>query len=194
MRCAFVALFALAALLSPDHAESAGAQEARQASAQQSRQTETVRLEIQITGLDEQLLANVEALTGIVRISRSREVRPGHVYRLHEKAPEQIARALEPFGFYSPSIQSSLTAEGSPWLARYEVDPGPPTLVTRLDVRVEGEAGQDTVFRRTLDSLPLVEGDTLNHQAYETAKTTPCGTPASSGWIGKLSVRRSCCT
>ena len=172
MRCAFVALFALAALLSPDHAESAGAQEARQASAQQSRQTETVRLEIQITGLDEQLLANVQALTGIVRISRSREVRPGHVYRLHEKAPEQIARALEPFGFYSPSIQSSLTAEGSPWLARYEVDPGPPTLVTRLDVRVEGEAGQDTVFRRTLDSLPLVEGDTLNHQAYETAKTT----------------------
>jgi translocation and assembly module TamA len=99
-------------------------------------------------------------------------VRPGHVYRLHEKAPEQIATALEPFGFYSPTIRSSLTTEGSPWVARYDVDPGPPTLVTRLDVRVEGEALQDSVFRRTVDSLPVAEGDTLDHRAYETAKTS----------------------
>jgi translocation and assembly module TamA len=180
VRPASIALLALATLLSPDRAEPAGAQEAQQAaagetqqaSAQQPRQSETVRLEVQITGLDDELLANVEALARIVRTSRSRQVRPGHVYRLHEKAPEQIAAALEPFGYYSPVIQSSLTSDGSPWIARYDVDPGPPTLVTRLDVRVEGEARQDSVFRRTVDSLPLAEGATLDHRAYETAKTT----------------------
>jgi translocation and assembly module TamA len=172
-----IAVLTLASLLAPEQAQPAGAQEAQQlsaqtASAQEPSQPETVRLEVQITGLDEQLQDNVEALARIVRTSQSRNVRPGHVYRLHEKAPEQIATALEPFGFYSPTIRSSLTTEGSPWVARYDVDPGPPTLVTRLDVRVEGAAGQDSVFVQTLASLPVSEGDTLNHQAYETAKTT----------------------
>lgn len=159
-----VAALALVALLSPHHAQPTAAQ--------QAQQSEGVKLEVQITGLDEELQDNVEALAGIVRTSRSRTVRPGHVYRMHEKAPEQIETALEPFGFYSPTIRSSLTTEGSPWVARYDVDPGPPTLVTRLDVRVEGEAGQDSVFVQTLASLPLSEGDTLDHRAYETAKTT----------------------
>jgi len=162
----------LLALLSPRLTADAAAQQAEQAAAEQTGQSTSVKLEVQITGLDEQLQDNVEALTGIVRTSRSRTVRPGHVYRLHEKAPEQIAAVLEPFGFYSPTIQSSLTTEGSPWVARYDVDPGPPTLVTRLDVRVEGAAGQDSVFVQTLASLPVSDGDTLNHQAYETAKTT----------------------
>ena len=171
-RLAVLTLAALLALTSPRLTAEAVAQQAEQAAAEQTQQSASVDLKVEIIGLDEELLANVEALTGIVRTSRSRDVRPGHVYRMHDKAPGQIATALEPFGFYSPTIQSSLTTEGSPWLARYAVDPGPPTLVTRLDVRVEGAAGQDSVFVQTLASLPLAEGDTLNHQAYETAKTT----------------------
>ncbi|MBK5098900.1 MAG: hypothetical protein JJE01_14065, partial [Gemmatimonadetes bacterium] len=171
-RLAVLTLAALLALTSPQLTAEAVAQQAEQAAAEQTQQSASVDLKVEIIGLDEELLANVEALTGIVRTSRSRDVRPGHVYRMHDKAPGQIATALEPFGFYSPTIQSSLTTEGSPWLARYAVDPGPPTLVTRLDVRVEGAAGQDSVFVQTLASLPLAEGDTLNHQAYETAKTT----------------------
>jgi translocation and assembly module TamA len=171
-RLAVLTLAALLALTSPRLTAEAVAQQAEQAAAEQTQQSASVDLKVEITGLDEELQDNVEALAGIVRTSRSRTVRPGHVYRMHEKAPEQIATALEPFGFYSPTIRSSLTTEGSPWVARYDVDPGPPTLITRLDVRVEGEAGQDSVFVQTLASLPLAEGDTLDHRAYETAKTT----------------------
>ena len=133
---------------------------------------ERIRVDVEIVGLEDELLANVEALVGIVRESRSGDLRPGHVYRLHEKAPEQIARALEPFGFYSPTIEPYLDSESSPWRARYVVDAGPPTIVTRLDIRVEGEAGQDSVFVETIASLPLAEGDTLNHPAYELSKQT----------------------
>ncbi|MCL7975453.1 MAG: hypothetical protein M8835_12970, partial [marine benthic group bacterium] len=133
---------------------------------------ERIRVDVEIVGLEDELLANVEALVGIVRESRSGDLRPGHVYRLHEKAPEQIARALEPFGFYSPTIEPYLDSESSPWRARYVVDAGPPTIVTRLDIRVEGEAGNDSVFVETIASLPLAEGDTLNHPAYELSKQT----------------------
>ncbi len=165
-------LLAALATFSAAVANPAAAAAQQQSQQQQPQQPETVRLEVEIVGIEGELLTNVEALTGIVRLSRTRAIRPGHVYRLHDRAPEQIATALEPFGFYSPIIRSSLDTEGSPWRARYVVDPGRPTLVSRLDVHVTGAAEQDSVFRATLASLPLAVGDTLNHPAYESAKHT----------------------
>jgi outer membrane translocation and assembly module TamA len=145
--------------------------------------SERIRLDVEIVGLEDELLENVEALVGIVRESGSRDVRPGHIYRLHEKAPEQIATALQPFGFYSPTIEPYLDSESSPWRARYVVDAGPPTIVTKLDVRIDGEADEDSVFRQTIASLPLSEGDTLNHAAYELAKQTLALLAADRGYL-----------
>lgn len=159
---------AACAFASPAHAV-ARPQESRP---QPSRQPETVELHVEVVGIDGELLENVRALTSILKVSRSRAIRPGHVYRLADRAPEQIATALQPFGFYSPTIRSSLDTEGPRWTARYEIDPGPPTLIDRLEVRVEGAAEQDSAFQATLASLPLAAGDTLNHPAYESAKQT----------------------
>jgi translocation and assembly module TamA len=144
---------------------------------------ERIRLEVEIVGIDDPLLANVEALVGIVREAASGDVRPGHVYRLHEKAPEQIATALQPYGFYSPVVRPSLNSDSSPWRARYVIDPGPPTIVTRLDVRIEGEASEDSVFQQTIASLPVAESDTLNHPSYELAKQTLGLLAADRGYL-----------
>jgi len=161
------------AVASPAH-ELVRPQESRpqQSDQQQSGQPETVRLQVEVVGIEGELLENVRALTSILKVSRSRAIRPGHVYRLADKAPGQIATALQPFGFYAPTIESSFDTGGSPWKARYVIDPGRPTLISRLDVRVEGAAEQDSVFQATLASLPLAAGDTLNHPAYESAKQT----------------------
>lgn len=176
-RATFLALTSLTLGLAPFRA--GGAQEVGEA----SPGSERVRVEVEIVGIDDPLRANVEALVGIVRDGQSREMRPGHVFRLHEKAPEQIATALEPFGFYSPVVRSSLNSEGSPWRARYAIDPGPPTRIARLDIRIDGEAGEDSVFRRTIASLPLAEGDTLHHPSYELAKQTLGLLAADRGYL-----------
>ncbi len=131
-----------------------------------------VSLNVQITGIEGPHLANVEALAGIARASRAGEVRPGHVYRLFEKAPQDIGRALAPFGFYRVSVESSLQSESSPWLASFTVDPGPAILVERMDIRISGEASGDSIFQAALARIALAEGDTLNHPAYERAKTS----------------------
>ena len=142
-----------------------------------------VRLTVEISGVGGDLLKNVDALTGIVRAARAKTVSPGHVYRLHEKAPAEIELAMQPFGFYHPTVRSSLDTESSPWKARYIVDPGPPMLVDRVDIRVKGEAEQDSVFQRALTQLPLAEGDTLNHRAYERSKTSLAILAADRGYL-----------
>jgi translocation and assembly module TamA len=148
-----------------------------------AQQPSEVRLTVQVSGIEGDLRKNVEALTGIVRVSRSKTVRPGHVYRLYEQAPEQIERALQPFGFYHPAVRSSLDDQSTPWMASFAVDPGPPMLVDRLDVRVTGEARQDSAFQAALARLPLAEGDTLNHPAYERAKTSLALLAADRGYL-----------
>lgn len=130
-----------------------------------------VKLDVRISGIEGNLLANVEALVGITRVARSGGVRPGHIYRLFEKAPEEMGRALEPFGFYRATVESSLDTEATPWVASFTVDPGPPMLVERLDVRILGDAQRDSVFQAALQQISLAEGDTLNHPAYEEAKS-----------------------
>ncbi len=169
----FVSLSAvlLASLASPD---------AQYLRAQQAAE---VSLSVSISGIDGQLRQNVEALTGIVTAARSKTVRPGHVYRLFENAPEEIERALEPFGFYHPTIESSLDVESTPWRATFVVDSGPPTLLDRLDVRVIGEAEGDSAFQAAMARLPLAEGDTLNHPAYERAKTSLGLLAADRGYL-----------
>lgn len=153
------------------------------ASGLHAQQPDEVSLRVEISGVEGALRANVEALTGVVVAARSRTVRPGHVYRLHEKAPLEIERALQPFGYYRPTIQASLDSESSPWVARYEVHRGPPTVIERLDVRVSGEAEEDSVFQAALSRLPLAEGDTLNHPAYERARTSLDLLAADRGYL-----------
>ncbi|MGB5527101.1 MAG: autotransporter assembly complex family protein [Gemmatimonadota bacterium] len=169
----FVSLSAvlLASLASPD------AQYLR------AQQAADVSLSVPISGIDGQLKRNVEALTGIVTAARSKTVRPGHVYRLFENAPQEIERALQPFGYYHPTIESSLDVESTPWIATFVVDSGPPTLIDRLDIRVSGEAEGDSAFQAALARLPLAEGDTLNHPAYERAKTSLGLLAADRGYL-----------
>jgi translocation and assembly module TamA len=148
-----------------------------------AQQPSNVSLTVEISGVAGALKNNAEALTGIVTAARSKSVRPGHVYRLFEKAPEEIERALQPFGFYHPTIESSLDVESSPWRATFVVDSGPPTLVDRLDIRVIGEAEGDSAFQAALARLPLAQGDTLNHPAYERAKTALSLLAADRGYL-----------
>ena len=148
-----------------------------------AQQPAEVKLTVEISGIEGDLRRNVEALTGIVTASHAKTVRPGHIYRLHEKAPEEIERALQPFGFYHATVRSSLDTRSSPWRASYIVDPGPPTLVSRVDVRVIGEAEGDSAFQAALAHLPLAEGDTLNHPAYERAKTSLGLLAADRGYL-----------
>jgi translocation and assembly module TamA len=163
--------YALLASLAPSAATPLPAQQAAE-----------VRLAVEVTGIDGALKRNVESLARIVTAARA-TVRPGHVYRLYEQAPAEIERALQPFGFYHPTIRSSLDTESSPWKASFTVDPGPPTLITRLDVRVTGGAEADSAFQKALSRLPLAEGDTLNHPAYERAKTSLALLAADRGYL-----------
>jgi len=89
---------------------------------------------------------------------------------LHNRAERDIQQALEPFGYYQPTIDASLQNTSQGWTATYRVDPGPPVRIAKLDITILGQGADDPAFEKAIADFPLAEGDVLKHAAYEQLK------------------------
>ncbi|MEJ2539944.1 MAG: autotransporter assembly complex protein TamA [Gemmatimonadota bacterium] len=129
-----------------------------------------VEVSVELEGLEGELAANVRA--GVALLVREGDaLSPSRARTLFDRAPDEIRAALEPFGRYAPVIQSELVDQGDEWTARFRVDPGPATIVTRVDFSLTGPGALDSGFVALADGFPVAEGDTLHHQPYSEAKS-----------------------
>ena len=131
------------------------------------------QVEVQISGLEGELLDNVRASLGIEQRRRYPGLTAEMISSLHDQAPGEIARALEPFGHYRPEIQADLQAParpGVPWQASYRIQAGPPLPITRLEITFDGPGGSDPELVALAADLPLQRDQTLDHREYEGAK------------------------
>jgi translocation and assembly module TamA len=146
-------------------------------------QAQTVRLRAELQGLDGELRANALAVAGIFSAARSRSVVVSRIERLHARAPEEIQLALHPYGFYRATVRAELSRDARTWTARYQVDPGPPLLLSRVSIRLSGEGESDPAFLEAVRSFPLAPGDTLRQPRYERGKLALAEIAARRGYL-----------
>lgn len=142
---------------------------------------------VEITGVEGPVLENVRAYLGIARqdfVEDGETVDPAMIRRLHARAPPEIRNALQPYGYYEPSIDARLQAddEGN-WTAHYRIRPGPPVRLVEVDVRVEGDGADDPRFVELLDGIGLRESERLEHRAYESAKSRLLEMASDRGYL-----------
>ncbi|TXH05510.1 MAG: outer membrane protein assembly factor [Nevskiaceae bacterium] len=125
---------------------------------------------VTLRGLDGDARDNVEQRLSIRHIGSDEVLDELLVERLHQQADSDIRNALQPFGYYSPTITGSLTGEPPNWQASYSIDPGPVTRITAIDVTVDGEGKDFDAIARAAAHLPLRQGAPLLHSDYENAK------------------------
>ncbi len=148
--------------------------------------TETAAVEVVIEGLTEELERNVRATLSLEHHRHDPELSEWQIGIWHARAPQEIRRALEPFGYYRAHIEAELqppASAGAGWTARYRVDPGPPLTVAALDLRVTGDGREDPEFRRLVESFPLKPGDPLRHDRYEEGKRAWLALAAERGYF-----------
>lgn len=138
-----------------------------------NRSLATTSLEVQLQGLSGETLANVTATLSIYARQQDEELDRKAINSLHQKAPWEIRRALQPFGFYQPIIKSTLeqpdnTRHG--WRARYAVDTGQPVPISDVHIALKGPGAASIELNMLLDAFPLQENDILDHRQYESAK------------------------
>lgn len=124
--------------------------------------------ELVIEGLDEVLAKNVRAYVGLSTEPCGAE---SWVIRRRFRLAESEARtALEPYGYYSPTVHSELVSGKDCWRATLKIDPGPPVRIRKLDLEVTGGAESDPAFSRLEIPAALRSGARLKHADYEAYK------------------------
>lgn len=126
-------------------------------------------IDVSITGLETILLQNVQSQLCLERKDVER-MTERMVTDCYDKADEEIQKALEPFGYYSPVIEKSLTREGTLWKAWFNVIPGKPVRVAEIDIQLSGPGRGEPTLAEPVSRFPLHKGDILDHQLYEQGK------------------------
>ncbi len=126
---------------------------------------------VKVEGVSGKLLANVELWLSLEQQREHPLLTEGRIYRLHDKADQEIRDALQPYGYYRPRIKKSLVQNGAEeWRATYHIERGEPLHIAALEWHIGGDAASDSEFKTFWSDFPLHQGDILDQVRYEQAK------------------------
>ena len=126
---------------------------------------------VEISGIDEILEENVRLYLSIEQQKNHPLISDGRLRRLHKKAGPEISAALQPFGYYRPTISSSLEkSESGEWQASYDIDPGPALRIAEFNFVISTEMGQDPEFQKLIQQQALQTDNVFTHPEYESFK------------------------
>lgn len=139
---------------------------------------------IEINGIDKLLEDNVRLYLSIEQQKNHPLLSEGRLHRLHKKAPQEIANALKPFGYYRPLIDTKLTkSSADQWLATYVIDPGPPLPVAAFNFTISEEMAKDEKFQTLMQKSSLHKGDVFSHLQYEEFKSSMAKLASERGYF-----------
>ena len=127
--------------------------------------------EVRIVGLDEPMTDNVRAALTLVE-ARGKELSGRRLAYLVREADDETREALQPFGYYSPTINVERSRGEGATTVTITVDPGQPVTVRRSHVAIEGEGGRDRYLKEDLGEFQPKPGEVFDHRLYEASKTT----------------------
>ncbi|WP_290648496.1 autotransporter assembly complex family protein [Aquisalimonas sp.] len=120
---------------------------------------------VEIRGVEGELADNIRNHVGTPASSDPLVVR-----RFAGRVNQRALEALQALGHYEAEVQVDTRRDGDSRKIVIEVDPGPPVVLSKVDVRFSGDAANDQAFQRLLERMPLREGDTLHHGRYSSTK------------------------
>jgi translocation and assembly module TamA len=142
------------------------------------------RVTVEIQGVEGPVERNVRAVLELARMAENGPLPRARIGQLHQRAERDIGVALEPFGYYRPEVEKSLTENGGgEVIARYVIDPGPAVQLRTVKVELLGPGKDLPAFVRAANEFPLQAGDTLRHLAYEAGKLRLLTIASDSGYL-----------
>lgn len=140
-------------------------------------------VQVEITGVDDEIEQNVRATLGLVRFGSREDLSEGAVRRLFRRADSQVRQAMRPYGYYDPQIERELERANGGWVARLRIDPGKAVQIAAVDVRIFGEGRDETRFRDVINGSPLRIGRRLRHPEYDQLRNRLQSTAAALGYF-----------
>ncbi|MFA9461924.1 autotransporter assembly complex protein TamA [Thiohalorhabdus sp. Cl-TMA] len=148
-------------------------------------------LMVEVDGVNKELRENIRAYLSTVELTKAKDPDVDRIRRAQRRAREEIRTALQPFGYYNPKIDTSLTRQGDAWVARYRVDAGPPTIISELELRIEGPGAEEAALQRAVRQSGLKEGKRLHHADYSATKDALLEQAVEAGYLNASYTRHT---
>ncbi|MCW5589921.1 MAG: BamA/TamA family outer membrane protein [Legionellales bacterium] len=131
----------------------------------------SIQLINHIEGLQDPLLKNVSKSLTVIQNSHGNPVDVDLIQYWYEHSNKAIKIALQPYGYFTPHITSHLQRI-SPNLyhANFTIDPGVPTIIREIQVKISGEGANLALWQRLRARLPIKVGEVFNSENYEKSK------------------------
>ena len=142
-----------------------------------------LNVDVKIEGVKGELKKNVQKLLSVEQQKNAPEFDENTLQALYKQAPGEIINALAPFGYYTPDVKSSLIKKDDKWTATFNINPGPPVIVSELNFQLTGEGKDLKAFRDIEDKFSLKKGSILDQRVYEAAKKELQETAAGEGFF-----------
>jgi translocation and assembly module TamA len=143
-----------------------------------------ININVEINGVSADLVNNIRLYLSIEQQKGHALLSEARLRRLHKKAPQEIANALQPFGYYRPAVKTELTqVSATQWKVVYTIDPGPPLPVGQFNFTIGEAMRNDPAFKTLIDNPPLHTGGVFNHLVYEDFKSNLAKLAAERGYF-----------
>lgn len=123
-------------------------------------------LRIEIHGVTDNALKNTQARLEVIAESYGKELTPADIQDFYKNAPENIRKALEPFGYFNAKVQSKLIDK----TAVFDITPGRSIKISSIDLSLTGPGKDDSKLKKIITHFPLKAGDALSTERYDKAK------------------------
>jgi translocation and assembly module TamA len=126
-------------------------------------------IEVVIEGVNEEIERNLLVYLSLQRYRERDDLSVDTIERLHERTPIEVRQALRPFGFYEPTVQSSVEhlPNGKDWRVTLKIDHGPAVILEEAKVQVTGPGAEDPMFTSLIADSDINVGARLSHAAYD---------------------------
>lgn len=145
-----------------------------------------------VSGVDEELQANVEAHVQAFDLTGSGRVMPGRLDEAVEDARQRARDALKPFGYYHPNVSTNLVRAGpEKWRLEIRIEPGPPVRVATAQVEVRGPGATLGQLQTWQAEWPLRPGAVLDQQSWEQEKEAALQAANAHGYLSAGFVKEA---
>lgn len=139
---------------------------------------------VKVNGLDSELEQNVRAKLSLVALAERDDLTELAVRRLHRRAPQQVVEALQPFGYYEPQVQRTLSRrDDGTWLATYTIEPGPVVTIADVTVSATGPGRNNAKLLFAIANNALETDAPLRHRRYERLKSAMRRAALEEGYL-----------
>lgn len=143
---------------------------------------QAAKLAVSVDGVDGELKTAVEASVEIVQY-RDRDVSAAQVRRLFDRAPDEVGKALEAYGYYGATATGDLKESPEGWQALLHVAPGEATTVAEFSLDVPDPARDEKLVAKAIREFTPAKGQRFDHAAYERSKATLQASLIATGYL-----------